>query len=359
MGPDAIPGAAPVAPGPEVEGPAAHHGQIAACALAPASLALVDPDALAAPRMPSRRVLVAGGAGFLGAHLCRRLIGQGAEVVCLDSLVTGSRARIADLLADPRFRFVQHDIVSAPPLADPIDEIYALAWPGRGARVACDPLHGFATALLGTSNLLDLARRDGARLVAVSDGGGARDPQGAPGGPPPEAEVFHAEGQRAAERLLARAALGNGAEVRVARVFNAYGPGMTPGCGRVVPTFVVQALRGEPLTIHGNGQQRRAFCFVDDAVRGLLALMAAAEAPAGPVDLGGERVLTISQLAALVIDRTGAGGDVEYTPAVNPRDLVPDLGLARARLGWRPEVALPDGLDRTIAHFRRVLGAAC
>ena len=161
--------------------------------------------------------------------------------------------------------------------------------------------------------------------------GAASDPRGGRGGPPPEAEVFHAEGRRAAERLLARAALGNGAEVRVARVFNAYGPGMTPGCGRVVPTFVVQALRGQPLTIHGNGQQRRAFCFVDDAVRGLLALMAAAEAPAGPVDLGGERVLTISQLAALVIDRTGAGGDVEYTPAVNPRDLVPDLGLARAR----------------------------
>lgn len=358
MGPDAIPGAAPVAPGPEVEGPAAHHGQIAAGALAPASLALVDPDALAAPRMPSRRVLVAGGAGFLGAHLCRRLIGQGAEVVCLDSLVTGSRAAVADLLDDPRFRFVQHDIVAAPPLAGPFDEVFALFWPGRGVPGAGDALQGFATALLGTSNLLDLVRRDGARLVAVSDGG-ARDAEGGRLGPVSEAEVFHAEGRRAAERLLMRAALGHGAEVRIARVFNAYGPGMAAGDGRVVPTFIVQALRGQPLTIHGNGQQRRAFCYVDDAVAGLMALMAAPEAPAGPVDLGGERVLTISQLAALVIDRTGAGGDVEYTPAVNPRDLVPDLGLARARLGWRPEVALPDGLDRTIAHFRRVLGAAC
>jgi UDP-glucuronate decarboxylase len=358
MGADALPGAAPVAPGPEVGGPATHPGQIVAGALAPAPLAVVDPDALAAPRTPSRRVLVAGGAGFLGAHLCRRLIGQGAEVVCLDSLDTGSRAGIADLLPDPRFRFVRHDIVSAPRLADPIDEIFALIWPGRGAQGAGDPLRGFSTALLGTSNLLDLARRDGARLVMVSDGG-ARDPEGGPGEPPPEAEVFHAEGRRAAERLLARATMNGRAEVRVARVFNAYGPGMAAGDGRVVPTFIVQALLGLPLTIHGNGQQRRAFCYVDDAVGGLLALMAAPEAPAGPVELGGDRVLTISQLAALVIDRTGAAGEIEYIPGVNIRDLVPDLGLARERLGWRPRVPLPDGIDRTIAHFQKVLSRAC
>ncbi len=353
MGRDPMPGTAHAAPEPQVEGPETHQGQIVTGALAPAPLALADVDAHAAPRMPSRRVLVAGGAGFLGAHLCRRLIGQGARVICLDNLLTGSRAAVADLLPDPRFRFVQHDIALAPPIEERLDEIFAPVGLGPLAQIANDPLQSFSVALLGTSNLLDLARRDGARLLMISDGGGVEQHAA------PAPDILLVEGRRAAELLVARAALRSDVDVRIARVFNPYGPRMPTGDGRVVPTFILQGLLGMPLTIHGNGQQRRAFCFVDDAIEGLLALMAAPEAPPGPIDLGGERVLSISQLAALVIDRTGASGDVEYTDHVNLRDRVPDLGLARERLGWRPRVPLGDGIDRTITHFREVLRALC
>ena len=306
-----------------------------------------------------RRVLVTGGAGFLGSHLIDRLLARGDEVLCADNYFTGTRANIAHLGGHERFEFVRHDVTF--PLYVEVDQIYNLACPASPIHYQHDPVQTTKTSVHGAINMLGLAKRVGARILQASTSEVYGDPS-----VHPQTEDYwgnvnpigprscYDEGKRCAETLFFDYHRQHGLEIKVARIFNTYGPRMHPADGRVVSNFIVQALAGQPITIYGDGAQTRSFCYVDDLVGGLVALMDSPAELTGPVNLGNPVEFTIRQLAEQVIALTGAKSELvrEPLPADDPRQRQPDISLARAKLGWEPTVPLAQGLERTIADFR-------
>jgi UDP-glucuronate decarboxylase len=310
-----------------------------------------------------RRILLAGGAGFVGSHLAERLLGEGAEVVCVDNLQTGRLGNVAHLMREARFSFLRHDVSEPLRLEGPLDEVWNLACAASPPQYQRDPLHTFRTCVGGSLNLLELAREKRARILQASTSEVYGDPE-----VPVQGEAYRGsvntwgpracydEGKRAAETLFFEYAR-LGVSVRVARIFNTYGPRMSPEDGRVVSNFVTQALRGEPLTLYGQGTQTRSFCYVDDLVDGLVRLMRGdAE---GPVNLGNPGEFTVRELADMVLALTGSASPLVHRPLPqdDPRQRRPDISRAKAELGWQPAVALQDGLSRTIQHFREEMAA--
>jgi UDP-glucuronate decarboxylase len=317
----------------------------------------------AVPRQSIQRtVLVAGGAGFLGSALSKRLLSEGHRVICADNLLTGDMANIHGLHANADFQFIRHDIIKPLHIDGPVDEIYNLACAASPPRYQIDPIHTFRTCVDGTLNLLQLAEAKGARILQSSTSEVYGDPE-----IPLQDETYRGhvntcgpracydEGKRAGETLFWEFGAHRGVETRIARIFNTYGPNMHPDDGRVVSNFIVQALRHQPLTIYGDGSQTRSFCYVDDLVEGLLRLMASAEKM--PVNLGNPGEFTMLSLAQLVLEKTGSHQPLTFQPLPqdDPRQRRPDITRAQRILGWAPTIALDQGLDRTIAWFAQKL----
>ena len=305
------------------------------------------------------RILVTGGAGFIGSHLCERLLADGHDVTCLDNFLSGARRNVAHLEAHPRFTLRVHDVTL--PFEAEADRIYHLACPASPRHYQSDPVSTVRTNVLGTVHALDLARWSRARLLLASTSEVYGDPTVHP---QPESyrgnvnpigpRACYDEGKRVAETLSFDYHRQYGVEIKVARIFNTYGPRLLPGDGRVVSNFIVQAIAGEPLTVHGDGGQTRCFCYVDDLVGGLMRFMESPSDFPGPMNLGHPDEVSMSDLAALVIELTGGRGRIVHVgrPADDPTRRRPDLTLARAKLGWAPRVDLREGLLRTIASFR-------
>lgn len=310
----------------------------------------------------TRRVLVTGGAGFVGSHLIDRLIEQGNEVLCVDNLFTGSKANIAHLLGHPRFEFLRHDICF--PLFVEVDAIFNLACPASPVHYQHDPVQTTKVSVLGSVNMLGLAKRVKAPILQASTSEVYGDPT-----QHPQTESYwgnvnpigirscYDEGKRCAETLFFDYHRQHNLDIKVARIFNTYGPRMHPADGRVVSNFVMQALRGEDITIYGNGMQTRSFCYVDDLVDGFLRLMGTPAGFTGPVNLGNPVEFTIRHLAETVIEMTGARSSLVERPLPpdDPRQRQPDISLARNKLDWEPTVKLRDGLVKTIDYFRQVM----
>lgn len=326
---------------------------------------LVDAPGHVRRGLPGQKVvLVAGGAGFLGSALCARLIASGQSVICVDNLLTGSAENVAGLSGHPRFRFVRHDIIAPMTISGPVDEIYNLACPASPPRYQANPIHTFRTSVEGSLNLLALAERKGARILLSSTSEVYGDPEHSP-----QAESYRGcvntvgpracydEGKRAAETLFWEYGAHRGLETRIARIFNTYGPQMNPEDGRVVSNFIVQALRGEALTVYGDGAQTRSFCYVDDLVEGLIRLMDSEEKM--PVNLGNPGEFTMLELAELVRAKVGSRTPITFRPLPqdDPRQRRPDITRARRILGWAPTVPLDRGLDWTIAWFAQRIAA--
>jgi UDP-glucuronate decarboxylase len=309
-----------------------------------------------------KRVLVTGGAGFLGSHLCERLLADGCDVLCVDNFFTGTRHNVEHLLPNPAFELLRHDITF--PLYVEVDEIYNLACPASPVHYQFDPVQTTKTSVMGAINMLGLAKRTKARILQASTSEVYGDPSVHP---QPEAywgnvnpigpRSCYDEGKRCAETLFFDYHRQHALQIRVARIFNTYGPRMHPRDGRVVSNFIVQALRGEPITIHGDGLQTRSFCYVDDLIDGLVRMMNNPRGFAGPVNIGNPVEFTMLQLAQAVIRLTGSASRLIFAPlpSDDPRQRQPDIAQARERLGWEPSVALEGGLERTIAYFRRLL----
>ena len=302
-------------------------------------------------------MLVTGGAGFLGSHLCARLLADGHEVLAVDNFFTGSRDNILALLDDPHFELLRHDVTF--PLYVEVDEIYNLACPASPIHYQFDPVQTTKTSVHGAINMLGLAKRTRARILQASTSEVYGDPEINPqvedyrgSVNPIGPRACYDEGKRCAETLFFDYKRQHGTDIRIARIFNTYGPHMLPDDGRVISNFIVQALKGEPLTLYGDGSQTRSFCYVDDLVDGLARLMEGAEC--GPVNLGNPVEITIAEVADKVIGLVGSGSAIETRPlpADDPARRCPDIGLAREALGWEPKVALEDGLKKTIEYFR-------
>jgi len=311
-----------------------------------------------------KRVLVTGGAGFLGSHLTDRLLARGDEVVCVDNLFTGSKRNIEHLHGNPRFEFIRHDVTF--PLFIEVDEIYNLACPASPIHYQHDPVQTTKTSVHGAINMLGLAKRLRARIFQAStsevygDPGVHPQPEGYWGNVNPIGiRSCYDEGKRCAETLFFDYHRQHGLDIKVARIFNTYGPRMHPNDGRVVSNFIVQALKGEPITIYGEGQQTRSFCFVDDLIEGFLRLMDTEPGFPGPVNLGNPGEFTIRELAEQVIELTGSSSKLSFLPlpADDPTQRQPNIDIARSKLGWEPKVVLREGLGRTIAYFDGLLRA--
>jgi UDP-glucuronate decarboxylase len=309
-----------------------------------------------------RRILVTGGAGFLGSHLCERLLKNGHEVVCVDNFFTGCRENVFKLLRDPNFEVIRHDINF--PLYIEVDEIYNLACPASPVHYKYDPIQTTKTSVLGAINMLGLAKRTGARIFHASTSEVYGDPNVHPqmenywGHVNPMGErACYDEGKRCAESLFFDYVRQHELKIKVARIFNTYGPRMHPQDGRVVSNFVIQALKNDPITINGSGSQTRSFCYVDDLIEGFLLLMDSRDEFRGPVNLGNPVEFTVLELAQKVIDLTGSTSRLEFRPlpSDDPRQRQPDITLARTELGWEPTVALHDGLTKTIEYFDSLL----
>ncbi|MDA9420775.1 MULTISPECIES: UDP-glucuronic acid decarboxylase family protein [Bradyrhizobium] len=310
------------------------------------------------PRLPT--VLIAGGAGFIGSHLCDSLLQRGNAVICLDNLFTGSIDNIRPLLNHPNFRFIEHDVREEIEIGAEIDRIYSLACPASPRHYQKDPVGTMKTCVLGTINLLELACRKGARVLQASTSEVYGDPEVHP---QPESylgnvnpigpRACYDEGKRAAETLMFDYHRMYGTEIKVARIFNTYGPRMLENDGRVVSNFIVQALRGKPITIYGGGTQTRSFCFVDDLVRGLQLLMESSASVTGPCNLGNPHEVTIEAIAREVLTYTESASPLRFEalPKDDPKRRKPVIDTAARLLGWRPRVALRDGLQATIAYF--------
>jgi UDP-glucuronate decarboxylase len=309
-----------------------------------------------------KRVLVTGGAGFLGSHLCERLLEDGAHVTCLDNLFTGTKRNIQHLLGHPYFEFLQHDVTN--PIYLQADEIYNLACPASPIHYQFDPVHTTKTSVLGAINVLGLAKRVKAKVLHTSTSEVYGDPEVHP---QPEDYWGHVnpngiracydEGKRCAETLFFDYHRQHGIPIKIARIFNTYGPRMHPRDGRVVSNFITQALRGEAITIYGDGRQTRSFCYVDDLVEGLLRLMASPDDFQGPVNLGNPDEFMIRQLATRVIELTGSRSELKYCPLPqdDPKQRQPDIALAKRVLDWRPRYDLERGLAQTVAYFSELL----
>ncbi len=308
-----------------------------------------------------KRVLVTGGAGFLGSHLCERLVERGHDVICLDNFFTSQKSNVAHLLGRPNFELVRHDITQ--PIFLEVDEIYNLACPAAPGHYQYNPIKTMKTSVLGVIHVLGMAKRCRAKVLQASTSEIYGDPEVHP---QPETyrgavntlgpRACYDEGKRAAETLVMDYHRMNGVNVRIVRIFNTYGPRMHPFDGRVISNFIRQALGGEDLTIFGDGSQTRSFCYRDDLVEGMLRMMAAPDDFPGPVNLGNPGEFTIKELAELVIELTGSRSRIVYhpRPADDPERRKPDIALARARLGWEPKVPLREGLRRTIEWFRSI-----
>jgi UDP-glucuronate decarboxylase len=311
-----------------------------------------------------QKILVTGGAGFLGSHLCERLIQEGRDVLCVDNFFTGERQNIVHLLGNPYFELMRHDVTF--PLYVEVDRIYNLACPASPIHYQFDPVQTTKTSVHGAINMLGLAKRVKARILQASTSEVYGDPEVHP---QPEGywgrvnpvgpRSCYDEGKRCAETLFFDYHRQHGVDIKVARIFNTYGPRMHPGDGRVVSNFIVQALRGEPITIYGEGTQTRSFCYVDDLVDGLVRLMDSADGLTGPVNLGNPAEFTMLGLAEQVIHLTGSRSTIEFKPLPqdDPRQRQPDIRLAKSRLKWTPKVDLEDGLKETIRYFQRTLAA--
>ena len=323
--------------------------------------AVTQPD-LANPT--AKRVLVTGGAGFLGSHLCDRLVEAGHEVVCVDNYFTGRRGNVAHLLDRPNFELIRHDVTF--PLYVEVDEIYNLACPASPVHYQHDPVQTTKTSVHGAINMLGLAKRTGARIFQASTSEVYGDPSVHP---QPESywgnvnpigpRSCYDEGKRCAETLFFDYHRQHGLEIKVARIFNTYGPRMHPRDGRVVSNFIVQALKGEDITIFGEGTQTRSFCYVDDLIEGFLALMGAPAEVTGPVNLGNPGEFTMTELARAVLDLTGSTSRLVHMPLPqdDPKQRRPDIGHANEALGWAPKVPLADGLKPTVAYFEALVRA--
>jgi UDP-glucuronate decarboxylase len=306
----------------------------------------------------ARRVLVTGGAGFLGSHLCERLVAAGHEVLCIDNYFTGRRANVAHLLDSPNFELQRHDVTF--PLYVEVDEIYNLACPASPIHYQHDPVQTTKTSVHGAINMLGLAKRTGARIFQASTSEIYGDPT-----VHPQTEDYwgnvnpigprscYDEGKRCAETLFFDYHRQHRLRIKVARIFNTYGPRMHPGDGRVVSNFIMQALRGEPITIFGEGTQTRSFCYRDDLVDAFLLLMASRDEITGPINLGNPGEFTMIELAEQVLDLTGSKSELVFRPLPqdDPKQRRPDIGFAERELGWTPKIALRDGLIRTIEYF--------
>ncbi|MGY3533864.1 MULTISPECIES: UDP-glucuronic acid decarboxylase family protein [Bradyrhizobium] len=309
---------------------------------------------------PARTVLITGGAGFIGSHLCDALLRRGERVICVDNLFTGTLDNIRPLLNHPRFEFIQHDVRDPLSISVEVDQIYSLACPASPRHYQRDPIGTMKTCVIGTMNVLELARQKAARVLQASTSEVYGDPEVHP---QPETYVGHVnmigpracydEGKRAAETLMFDYQRTHGVEVKVARIFNTYGPRMLENDGRVVSNFIVQALRGEPITIYGEGSQTRSFCFIDDLVRGLELLMESPSTVTGPCNLGNPQEITIEAIARTVLACTRSASPLRFEslPEDDPKRRKPVIETAERLLGWRPRVALQDGLQATIAYF--------
>ena len=306
--------------------------------------------------------LVTGGAGFLGSHLCDRLIADGAEVLCVDNFFTGSRQNVAHLLDHPKFELLRHDVTF--PLYVEVGQIYNLACPASPIHYQFDPVQTTKTSVHGAINMLGLAKRVKARIFQASTSEVYGDPEVHP---QPEAywgrvnpvgpRACYDEGKRCAETLFFDYHRQHHMDIKVVRIFNTYGPRMHPNDGRVVSNFIVQALRGDDLALYGDGSQTRSFCYVDDMIEGFVRMMATEAGFTGPVNMGNPGEFTILELAEKVLHLVGGKSKIVFQPLPtdDPRQRQPDIGLAKAKLGWQPRVALEDGLLETIAYFRRTL----
>lgn len=309
-----------------------------------------------------KRVMVTGGAGFLGSHLCQRLLGEGCDVLCVDNFYSGTKDNVCHLLGDPHFELMRHDVTF--PLYIEVDEIFNLACPASPIHYQRDPVQTTKTSVHGAINMLGLAKRTKAKIFQASTSEVYGDPE-----VHPQQESYwgrvnpigirscYDEGKRCAETLFFDYHRQHGLEIKVARIFNTYGPRMHPNDGRVISNFIVQALRGDDITIYGDGLQTRSFCFVDDMIDGIVRFMATPGEITGPMNLGNPDEYTILEMAELLLKKTGGKSRIvmKALPMDDPKQRRPDITLAMRALGWEPRIDLDEGLDRTIAHFRAML----
>jgi len=309
-----------------------------------------------------KRVLVTGGAGFLGSHLCERLVNEGCEVLCVDNFFTSNRSNLCELLGHPRFELMRHDVTF--PLYVEVDEIYNLACPASPIHYQSDPVQTTKTSVHGAINMLGLAKRTRARMLQASTSEVYGDPK-----IHPQPETYwgnvnpigprscYDEGKRCAETLCFDYFRKHNLTVKVARIFNTYGPRMHPNDGRVVSNFILQALRNQPLTVYGKGSQTRSFCFVDDLIEAFVRFMATPHECIGPINLGNPGEFTILELAELVLEMTGSKSAIDFKPlpSDDPTQRQPDISRAKAELGWEPTISIKQGLAKTIEYFEALL----
>jgi UDP-glucuronate decarboxylase len=310
----------------------------------------------------TKRILITGGAGFLGSHLCEKLLNEGHEILCLDNFYTGSKKNIAPMLAHPRFELIRHDIIN--PVYLEVDEIYNLACPASPVHYQHNPIKTIKTSVMGAINVLGIARRTGARILQASTSEVYGDPEVHPQNEtywgrvnPVGIRSCYDEGKRAAECLMMDYRRQNGVNSKIVRIFNTYGPRMAVNDGRVVSNFIIQAIAGHNITVYGDGSQTRSFCYCDDLIDGLVKMMNSADDFYGPVNMGNPVEFTILELAQTVIRLTRSASEIVFQPRPldDPTQRKPDITLAQNRLGWNPAVALEQGLTETIRYFQNIL----